>query len=44
MEGGSLGLLKFLAPQVPNLASTALWHSLGRAPNSDKWDLSLIHI
>lgn len=39
MEGGALGLLKFLGPQVPSLAGTAVWHTLGRAPNSDKWDL-----
>lgn len=32
-------LVKLLAPQIPSLASTALWHTLGRTPNSDKWDL-----
>ncbi|QIW95050.1 hypothetical protein AMS68_000568 [Peltaster fructicola] len=32
-------LIKLLVPQIPSLASTALWHTLGRTPNSDKWDL-----
>ena len=39
MDGGPLGLLKFLAPQVPSLANTAVWHTLGRTPTSSKWDL-----
>lgn len=39
MDGGTFGLLKFLFPQIPSLASTAVWHSLGRSPTSSKWDL-----
>lgn len=32
-------VLRLILPQVPTLASTALWHSLGRSPTSSKWDL-----
>lgn len=39
MDGGGLGLLKFLAPQIPSLANTAVWHSLGMTENSKQWDL-----
>ncbi|GAB7361987.1 hypothetical protein MBLNU230_g2023t1 [Neophaeotheca triangularis] len=39
MDGGALGLLKFLAPQVPSLTTTAASHAIGFAPNSSKWDL-----
>lgn len=35
----SWGVFKFLAPQLPSLANTAMWHSLGRTPTSSKWDL-----
>ncbi|KAK1088897.1 hypothetical protein LTR33_000328 [Friedmanniomyces endolithicus] len=35
----SLGLLKFLFPQIPGLANTALWHTLGQLETSSKWDL-----
>ena len=38
MESG-LGMLKFLAPKIPSLANTAVWHTLGMTPTSDKWDL-----
>lgn len=38
MEGG-LGMLKFLAPQLPSLTSTAIWHTLGMTETSSKWDL-----
>ncbi|KAK3673005.1 hypothetical protein LTR78_007116 [Recurvomyces mirabilis] len=34
-----LGLAKFLFPQVPSLANTAVWHSLGMTETSSKWDL-----
>ncbi|KAK3664684.1 hypothetical protein LTR22_004552 [Elasticomyces elasticus] len=33
------GLLKFLFPQIPSLATTTLWHSLGQLETSSKWDL-----
>jgi acetyl esterase/lipase len=36
---GTFGMLKFLFPQIPTLASTAAWHTLGRSPTSSKWDL-----
>lgn len=39
MDGGTLGLVKFLYPQIPSLTSTAIWHTLGQTPNSAKWDL-----
>ncbi|KAK5117950.1 hypothetical protein LTR62_003994 [Meristemomyces frigidus] len=35
----TLGLIKFLGPQVPSLASTAVWHGLGMTENASKWDL-----
>lgn len=38
MEGG-IGLVKFLVPQIPSLASTAAWHTLGMTPTSSQWDL-----
>ncbi|KAK5169678.1 uncharacterized protein LTR77_005656 [Saxophila tyrrhenica] len=38
MDSG-YGLLKFLFPQIPSLANTAVWHTLGRTPTSSKWDL-----
>ena len=38
MEGG-LGLLKFLAPQIPSLTTTAVSHTLGLSDNSKQWDL-----
>jgi len=34
-----LGLLKFLFPQIPSLANTAVWHTLGMSTTSSKWDL-----
>lgn len=34
-----MDLIKLLGPQVPSLASTALWHTLGRAENCETWDL-----
>lgn len=36
-----IGFLKFITPAVPTLASTALWHSLGRTEQSSKWDLKM---
>nr|POF13061.1 hypothetical protein CFP56_10209 [Quercus suber] len=40
MDGvSSLALLKFFLPQVPGLANTALWHTLGSGETSSKWDL-----
>lgn len=39
MEGGSLGLLKFLFPQIPSLLNTAAWHTLGMTTTSSKWGL-----
>nr|POF04172.1 esterase [Quercus suber] len=40
MDGvSSLALLKFFLPQVPGLANTALWHTLGSGATSSKWDL-----
>lgn len=33
------GVLKLLVPQIPSLAGTAVWHTLGMTPLSDKWDL-----
>jgi len=36
MEGG---LFKFLLPQAPSLANTAVWHTLGMTQTSSKWDL-----
>jgi acetyl esterase/lipase len=38
MDSG-LGLLKFLFPQIPSLANTAVWHTLGMTETSSKWDL-----
>ncbi|KAK3715825.1 hypothetical protein LTR37_006808 [Vermiconidia calcicola] len=38
MDSG-LGLAKFLFPQIPSLANTALLHTLGKTPTSSKWDL-----
>ena len=38
MDGG-YGLFKFLFPQLPSLANTAILHSLGQTPTSSKWDL-----
>ncbi|KAI7552179.1 hypothetical protein KC331_g2060 [Hortaea werneckii] len=38
MEGG-LGMLKFIAPQIPSLTSTAIWHTLGMTQTSSKWNL-----
>jgi len=38
MDSG-FGLVKFLFPQIPSLANTALWHSMGMTPTSSKWDL-----
>ena len=34
-----LGILKFLAPQIPTLANAAVWHTLGMSETSSKWDL-----
>ncbi|KAK3110405.1 hypothetical protein LTR53_015338 [Teratosphaeriaceae sp. CCFEE 6253] len=39
MDTSSLGLLKFLFPQLPALANTTLWHTLGMTETSSKWDL-----
>ncbi len=39
MDGGTLGLVKFLFPQIPSLANTAVSYTLGRSPTSSKWDL-----
>ena len=33
-----IAMLKFLGPQLPSLASTAVWHSLGRS-DVKEWDL-----
>ncbi|KAF2723076.1 hypothetical protein K431DRAFT_283241 [Polychaeton citri CBS 116435] len=38
MDGG-MALAKLLFNKIPDLASTTLWHVLGRTPTSDKWDL-----
>ncbi|KAK5133415.1 hypothetical protein LTR08_007754 [Meristemomyces frigidus] len=35
----NLGLLKFLAPQIPGLLSTAAWYTMGMTETSAKWDL-----
>lgn len=32
-------IFKLLYPEIPSLASTAFWHTLGRTPMSSKWDL-----
>lgn len=34
-----MGLAKFLFPQIPSLANTAVWHTLGMTQTSSKWDL-----
>ncbi|KAK6434115.1 hypothetical protein LTR95_009698 [Oleoguttula sp. CCFEE 5521] len=34
-----LAAVKLLAPQIPSLANTAVWHTFGMTPNGDKWDL-----
>ncbi|KAL1589323.1 hypothetical protein WHR41_02139 [Cladosporium halotolerans] len=36
MDGG---LIKLLAPQIPSLANTTLWHTLGMTQTSNHWDL-----
>jgi acetyl esterase/lipase len=36
MDGG---ILKFLLPQIPGLANTTLWHTLGLTETSNQWDL-----
>lgn len=36
MDGG---IIKLLAPQLPSLANTTLWHTLGMTQTSAKWDL-----
>ena len=36
MDGG---LLRFLLPQIPAFANTALWHTLGKTPTASQWDL-----
>ena len=40
MDGG-YALLKFLFPQIPTLTYAAISHTLGRTPNSSKWDLRM---
>lgn len=39
MEGGGLGLLKAILPQVPGLSYAAFQHSIGATPTSKFWDL-----
>ncbi|KAM0720847.1 hypothetical protein Q7P37_003132 [Cladosporium fusiforme] len=33
------GIIKLLAPQIPSLANTTLWHTLGLTQTSSHWDL-----
>lgn len=31
--------MQLVGPQIPSLANTAFWHTLGKTENSSKWDL-----
>ncbi|CAO2647989.1 Nn.00g089110.m01.CDS01 [Neocucurbitaria sp. VM-36] len=39
MESSPSAMLKLLLPKTPFILKTALWHTLGLAPTSSKWDL-----
>ncbi|KAF1842053.1 uncharacterized protein K460DRAFT_178145 [Cucurbitaria berberidis CBS 394.84] len=39
MESSPSAILKLLLPKTPFILKTALWHTLGLAPTSSKWDL-----